>query len=141
MIYNNHAKHTFESKNSAKNEKKNPQGKEPCGFNFVVNFVAANLNRKISCCEIFTKIYFLFSFTISSNRSLEFCCLSSCSFLSFFFLRYVSVVVPIFYLPPSSLFFLVALFSRLIISTGLFNSCGIIPTTTTLVGCNISHIS
>ena len=127
-------------KTAPKNERKIRRGKYLVDLFFVYCAVYISL-RKISCCEIFTKIYFLFSFTISSNCSLEFCCLSSCSFLSFFFLRYVSVVVPIFYLPPSSLFFLVALFSRLIISTGLFNSCGIIPTTTTLVGCNISHIS
>lgn len=55
VIYNNHAEHAFTSKNSAKNEKKNPQGEVTLRIYFCA-FCILSVQRKISCCEKIQKL-------------------------------------------------------------------------------------
>ena len=89
--------------NSAKNEKKNPQGKVPCGFSFVHFLQTANVIRKNEVVKIYKKIYFLylleFSLVNSCNLRSDSSSRFFCRFLLYILLRgALSVVSPIFYL-------------------------------------------
>lgn len=129
-----------QSKKQHRKMKEKSAGEKYLADLIFMRFAHAILNRKSSCCEKFTKIIFYFfplPFASSIIPSAQTVPAVLCLFVSYVYMYQMWYPC---YSPLSSLFFLVALFSKFIISTGLSSSSGNSPTITTRVGSSFSHI-